>query len=380
MARFVSQPLDRNRPLWEMTFVEGLNTVPGVPKGAVAVMGKVHHAAIDGMSGADMLSALLDPTPEPRQVPEPAPWQPERAPAELEMLGRTYFEFLRQPFRAMEMIPAVVRSALQLPAVASVVGTDAALPFTAPRTRFNKSVTAHRVWDGTLIPLKRLKAIKDVAPGTTVNDAILAICAGGLRRYLQEKGELPEKSLITMAPVSTRDSSERGAMGNQVSAMLIELATNEADPLKRLERIHAGTTKSKAYQKAVDAKTLVNAADFVPFGLAGLASRLYTGMEVAGQHAPVYNCVITNVPGPQQPLYMNGAKLLASIGSGPIYDGMGLIITIFSYAGSVAISATSDHAIIPDIDKLKTYIEESLTELETALKAKAESLETPKKA
>jgi hypothetical protein len=176
-----------------------------------------------------------------------------------------------------------------------------------------------------------------------------------------------------MAPVSTREAGERGAMGNQVSAMLIDLATNEPDPLKRFQAIHATATQSKAYQRAVDAKTLTGAADFIPFGLANVASRLYTGMEVAGQHAPVYNCVITNVPGPQQPLYMSGARLLANLGAGPLYDGLGLIITIFSYAGAVAISATADHEMMPDISAFMRYIEQALDELETALRAQTGS-------
>ncbi|HMA37385.1 MAG TPA: wax ester/triacylglycerol synthase family O-acyltransferase [Chloroflexia bacterium] len=371
MARFVSRPLDRSRPLWEMTFVEGLDTIPGVPPGSVAILGKAHHAAIDGMSGADMLSALLDPTPEPRPVPAAPPWRPESTPGDLEMLTRTYFELLRQPFKALDIIPGAIRTALQLPAVPQVLGAETPpLPFTAPRTRLNRPVSARRTWDGILIPLPRIKAVKDLAPGTTVNDVILTICAGALRRYLQETGDLPKKPLIAMAPISTREMSARGTMGNQVSAMLIDLATDEADPLRRFAHIHAGATQSKAYQKAVDARSLTNAPDFVPFGLANLASRLYTGMEVAGQHAPVYNCVITNVPGPQQPLYMSGARLLANLGAGPIYDGLGLIITIFSYAGTVAISATSDHEIMPNIDAFMRHIEDSLAELETALRAK----------
>jgi hypothetical protein len=191
------------------------------------------------------------------------------------------------------------------------------------------------------------------------------MCAGALRRYLDEKGELPLKPLVAMVPVSTRTKDEEGAMGNQVSAMFVQLATDVADPVERLRQIRRNTMSGKAYQNAIGAKTLANYAEFIPFGLAGQAARLYSRMHVAEMHRPIFNVVITNVPGPQIDLYVAGHKLLANLGMGPIYDGMGLIIPVLSYNGVVSISPTSDVNTMPDIDIFARYLRDAANELET---------------
>jgi diacylglycerol O-acyltransferase / wax synthase len=199
---------------------------------------------------------------------------------------------------------------------------------------------------------------------------MLAICSGALRRYLDEKGKLPPKSLVAMVPISVRDKDNTDT-DNQLSAMLIQIATNIADPIERLEAIHENSIRGKTYQNAVGAKTLGKMAEAVPFGVANQAARLYSRFQVAKLHNPVFNVAITNVPGPSFPLYINGHKVLSIMGTAPIIDGMGLIITILSYDGLVTISPFSDINSMPegDLDDFTRYLRESANELEAAILA-----------
>lgn len=203
--------------------------------------------------------------------------------------------------------------------------------------------------------------------GTTLNDVMLAICAGALRKYLLEKEKLPNKPLVAMVPISTRTDADGKTSGNQVSSMLIQLATNIADPIERLEVIHENTIREKSYQGAIGAKTLANMAEAVPFGIANQAAQVYSRFQLSKLHKPVFNVTITNVPGPQFPIYMNGHQLQAIMGMAPIIDGMGLIITILSYNGIITISPTSDAKTMPDIDVFTRQLRESANELEAAI-------------
>jgi diacylglycerol O-acyltransferase / wax synthase len=214
--------------------------------------------------------------------------------------------------------------------------------------------------------------------GATVNDVLLAICAGALRRYLKEKGKLPEKSLVAMVPISTRTQSESEQVDNQISAMFVQIATHIEDPITRLETIQENTNRGKTYQGALGAKTLANMAEVVPFGVANQAARLYSKFKMSELHKPAFNVTITNVPGPKMPLYINGHKMLSVMGSAPVLDGLGLIITILSYDGFVTISPTSDINSMPDLDNFTKYIRESANELEAAILAHSTKNETKK--
>ena len=367
MAWEFSQPLERDKPLWEILFVEGLETVTGVPPGSVALISKIHHAAIDGVSGSEIMSVLYDPSPEPRVMEPPARSEPREKPSGSGLLRRSGRNLLRVP-RALggalgETLRGVVKSG-------TVWGLKRIkpppFPFTAPRSRFNVSVGHDRSWSAAILSLERIKAIRKQADAT-VNDVVLTICAAALRRYLIEKGDLPKKPLVAMVPISVRTEDERGTMGNQVSAMLVSLATDVEDPLERLRLVHESATGSKVHHQAIGARTLADYSQFIPFGLAGVAARLYTRMHLAEKHRPIFNLVITNVPGPQVPLYVAGARLLAHVGAAPIFDGMGLILPIFSYAGGLAIGATSSREIMPDIDVFTGYLADALDELEAAI-------------
>ena len=378
-SKIFSEPLDRNRPLWSFTFVEGLNGIPQVPKGSVALISKVHHVAIDGMAGASLLSLIFDFTNEVKEIPDPKPWKPAPIPNELAMMLKSSISFAKRPLKFPKLITnavtATIKSGMLTRAQKLRLPTA---PFTAPHTPLNGIISARRKWNSALFPLERIKALKN-SMGTTLNDVVLAICAGALRKYLNEKGKLPVQPLVAMVPISTRKKDDKKNSGNQLSSMLIQLATNVGDPLERLETIHENIQRGKAYQNAVGAKTLANMAEAVPFGIANQAAQLYSRYHLAKLHKPVFNVTITNVPGPQFPLYLNGHKLLSIKGMAPIIDGMGLIITVLSYNGLLTISSTSDAKTMPDIDQFSRYIRDAVEELETAIQKRQKTEQTASK-
>ena len=374
VARLHSRPLDLNKPLWEFTIVEGLDNVEGLPPGCFALVAKVHHAAIDGMSGVEMSAAIHDIDAAMRPPEAKDDWSAESMPNVVELLTRSYFNSLRQPMRVAETIGRSLPGMAKL--TMSVTKGEISIANTkpAPKTRFNGKVGAHRVFDAAPLPLKDIRAIKDAVPGATVNDVILAIVGGGLRGYLAAKGELPPESMTAMAPISVRAEGEKAALGNLVSAMVVGLGTHIADPLERLAYVHAEATNSKAMTGAVGARTLTDYSQLIPSGLAGLAARLYTRVGAANAHAPVFNCVVTNVPGSRIPLYFCGAKMVGMYGLGPVFDSMGLINTIYSYTDTIAISFTCDRVMLPDPDGYAAALQAAFAELKAAAGASGASV------
>ena len=372
-SRIFSQPLDRSRPLWEMTFVEGLNTIPQVPPRSVAVVSKVHHAAIDGVSGADILGLLFDLSPEGREVAPPPPQgPPEALPSDMELLTRSSVHMATRPLKLPNLLWDAVKSSAAARVVKHIERISPPPPaFSAPRTPINGTISSNRVWNTALLSLDRVKRLKNAVPGTTVNDAMLAICAGALRSYLLRRDALPEEPLVAMVPVSTRPSAQRDATGNQVSMMFIQLATDIADPIERFKKINDNARKGKIYYKATNAQKLMEYGELIPFGLAGQAARAYSRVNLADHHRPIFNVVITNVPGPQVPLYLGGKRLLAHMGTAPIFEGMGLMIPIFSYDGVISISPTSCDNLMPDLDDFARDLRESANTLEAAILAQA---------
>ncbi|MCF6300562.1 MAG: wax ester/triacylglycerol synthase family O-acyltransferase [Proteobacteria bacterium] len=362
------KPLDRNRPLWEFIFVEGLDSISQVPKGSVAIISKIHHAAIDGASGAEILGLLFDVTKKPRKIPPPIEKEPMAVPGSLKLLAFSTINFIKRPLRLPGLLYETAKSTLAAGRISRVQSSDVPRTFfNAPKCILNQPISSRRLWNTALLSLKRIKALRAAVPGATLNDVLMAICTAALRRYLLEKDQLPDKPLVAMVPVSTRTTDEKNNMGNQVSAMLIQLPTDEADPIEQLRRLQANTSRGKAYQGAIGVKQMTDYAEFIPFGLGAQAARLYTRMQVSKHHRPLFNVVITNVPGPQVPLYMNGKLMLAHMGMAPIFDGMGLILPIFSYNGVLSISPTTASNIMPDVDVFARYLRESANTLEKSV-------------
>jgi diacylglycerol O-acyltransferase len=357
VARLHARELDLDRPLWEMYVVEGLDNVEGVPKGSFALVTKMHHAAIDGVSGAELTSVIHDLTPDAEPPPPAEVPKAEPLPSPYELMFRASLKNATQPRRFAKF----VRRSLP-----QVQGRTFPPRTSAPRTRFGENVTAHRVVEGRSFDLAEVRRIKSAVPGATVNDAVLAIVAGGLRRYLDSKGELPSEPLIVLAPISIRSEEEKGAMGNRVSTMNVPIPTNVGDPLERLRQVHQATSESKAMAGAIPAKVLTDLNEFIPFALAGLAFRNAASRGLVNRAAPIINTVVTNVPGPQVPLYLAGAEMLKTFGMGPVMDGMGLIHPVFSYNGQIAISVTSCREMMPDPEYYAACLQDSFDELADA--------------
>jgi len=366
VARLHARPLDLTKPLWEFTVIEGLDAIPDLPPGSYAIVSKVHHAAIDGIAGVDLIEALHGLEAYPDHVPPPRrPWTGEVAPNPLELLFRAQVKAVTQPLKFAELllksVPAAGRMGQGL--VRQRFQPTTALP---PRTRFNHVVSAHRVVEARQFALTDVRAIKNCVDGATVNDVVLAICGGALRRYLAAKQELPEQSLIAMAPVSVRSTEAQGALGNQVSAMMVALGTEFADPLERLAAVRQSSAASKALSTAVGAKLMTDYSQFVPSSTAALAARLYTELGLAEQMNLPFNCVVTNVPGPQVPLYSAGARLVTQYGMGPVFDGMGLMFPVFSYCGHINVAVNACREMMPDPEFFAACLQASFDELRGA--------------
>jgi WS/DGAT/MGAT family acyltransferase len=369
VARLHSRPLDLSRPLWEFTVISGLDSVYGLPPGCFAIVSKIHHAAVDGVSGTELTAAIHDTTPA-RGLPaarldEAEQWRPEPEPTPWTLLGRAWINNATRPAHFVRVLGRTV------PAVGRVLRRtsqqeNGRSTGRVPRTRFNGSVSAHRVVDGCLFDLDAIKRIRRAVPGSTVNDVVLTIVGGAMREYLQSKGELPPESVVAMAPISVRSKDQSGTAGNRVSGMMAPLATDVADPLARLESVYKGTQASKQLTDAIGAELMTDYSQFIPSSLAGLAARLSSRMGLANRTNPAFNCVVTNVPGPQEPLYMDGARLVNMWGLGPISDGMGLIHAVFSYCGRLTVNFTSCREMLPDPAFYAACIERSFEQLHAA--------------
>jgi diacylglycerol O-acyltransferase / wax synthase len=358
-GQIASSPLDRSRPLWELWVVEGLK------QGRIGIVTKVHHSAIDGASGAELMVHLFSLTADAPD-PEPAPpTEPDHIPNEFELLGYAAASKLRRTMSLPKLIGNTVGAVNRVaqgrrdPLVA--VG---AAPLTAPRTSWNGALSTGRTVGFARVPLPDVKDIK-TAFGCTVNDVVLALCTGTLRHYMIDRDELPDTPLIATCPVSVRPDGEK-SIGNKVSAMFTNLPTNEADPAERVRLIQESTVGAKAEHNAVGADMLQNWAEYAAPNTINLASRLYSSLGLAGSHRPVHNVIISNVPGPPFPLYYAGAEMIAAYPMGPAMEGVGLNITVFSYKDSVDFGFMADREMVPDVWDMADHVRVALAELQEA--------------
>lgn len=363
-ARIHARPLDRSKPLWEMYVIEGLDGVDDLPPGSFAIQTKIHHAAVDGISGIEIAAAIHDL--DPNAVP-PLPkeeWVAEPEPTMLELGLRSAVNSIRQPFRFAQVLaeaaPPLVRNLLERK------DEEEDMPRGVPRTRFNGKVSPHRVFEAKSFALADVKQIRKRVPGSTVNDVILAVCGGALRRYLDHHGELPAAPLSAFAPISVRTLDEAGTAGNQVSGMFVCLHSNEPDPVRRLEKVFKTTRDSKEMTEAIGARNLSDVGQFMPGALAGLAGRVVARTGLIRRMAPLANCVISNVPGPQVPLYFTKARMVANFGLGLPLDGIGLFHAVLSYNGAITVSIVSCRDQLPDPGFYAECLEASFSELRQA--------------
>ena len=379
VARLIGRPLDRRRPLWESYVVEGL------ADNRFAIFTKVHHATVDGASGAELLTLMLDQTPEGDDIPPPTEeWKPERVPTDAEVLSRATANLIRKPGRMALLTaraarelgkstrnPVLVGAANQWRAsLRGPVGTimnigrsrdedrDPPPPLPslrAPRTPWNKSITPHRNFSFQSTSLDAVKAIKN-AMGATVNDVVMGACTGGLRAYLEEKGELPAEPLVAMVPVSIRTGQETEKWTNRVSGLLATLPTDEPEIGERVRKVHEAMVASKEMFNAIPAEMLTDFTEFPSPATFARATRMATRFRLGERLRPPINLVISNVPGPRTPLYSTGAKLLHYYPVSTITDGQGLNITVQSYLDTLDWGLVACRELVPDLDHLLDLI------------------------
>ena len=356
-ARIHARPLDLNRPLWEMYVIEGLDSFLDLPLGSFAVLLKVHHAAIDVANGNEITKLLHDITPA-APVPTPAaPWFPENAPGNLQLFWLAGVNLVMFPLRMAQPVRA---SWTALKATAKIfAGEMMGLPHACPMTRFNTEVSAQRVFDTRRFALADFKTIRALVPSATVNDVVLAVCAGGLRSYLDGQEELPGETLLAAAPIAVHSDLESDPH-TSFSWVRVALATDIADPVERLTAIQASSSSSAVMAQALSGRELTNLAQHAPsLAIAATSKMLRSASALLGDWAPLANCAITNVPGSRVPLYLQGARLTYLSAIMPISDGMGLVFSVTGYNDTIVVSFTSCAEQLPDPQVLAQCLRDS---------------------
>ena len=369
VARIMARPLDRARPLWELYVIEGHES------GLVAVLTKIHHAVIDGLSGAEIMALLLDLTPEGREVEPPEEDLADPAPSTTQMLGLGLMGLPRYPFRMLKAIPKAIPNLDQtafgvFPGMGTVSRVAAKFvrdgvdrpDLVAPKTKFSGRISPHRRFAFGQLQLDDFKAAKN-KHGTTVNDVVVSVVAGAVRRWLIEHDDLPDVPLVAQVPVSVRTGDQLGTYGNRILLMAAPLYTDIEDPAERLQRTHEALSDMKERRGALPAMLLQDANNFIPPAVFARAARLTFAFSTFRAGRSAWNMVISNVPGPQFPLYMAGAKLIANYPVSVILDGMGLNITVMSYMGHMDFGIVADRDQMPDVDTLLDYMREELAAL-----------------
>ncbi len=358
MARLHAHGLDMKRPLWEAYVIGGLSNVKDLPDDAFAVLLKIHHSAIDGVSAAETINAIHTLEPVLARPPRADDWAGEAEPNATSLAARGYFRNMTKPVKLIGQVSKLVGQLSQ-----QVDKDKAARTDSRTRTRFNARISPHRVCDGVRLDLAEVKAIKNAVPNVTVNDVVIAIVGGAMRQYLQAKDELPFDSLGAAAPISVRSEDEMGSGGNQISAMTLSMRTDIENPLERLEAIHEHAMESKAYANAMGAHTLSSIADNISARMGSLGVRAITAATLLQEMPLPAHTVVSNVPGPQQPLYMSGARLHSVIGLGPLLDNMGLFHGVMSIAGLLTITFCACREMMPDPEFYTQCLQDSFDEL-----------------
>lgn len=367
VAELHAQPLDLSRPPWEMQLIERLAAIPGLPKNAFALITRYHHSAVDGASGNTLIQGLHDICPRDiTAAPVGSGTETAKAPGTLSLLARAAVNNVAASVRLAQSfgraVPEIIRSSRESESV-----SDSAVP----KCRFNGSIGAARVFHATGISLDEIKSVRKAVEAATVNDVILAICAGGLRSWMQEQNELPEDSLVAMVPVNLRAGNDQ-APGNQVGMMFLPIYTDIASPLARLRAVRDRTRRAKAQVDNGTQERIREFSSHIPAMTVSSSGRVITGLGLARRLIRLCNCTITNVPSPERTQYLGRARMVYTTGAGPILEGMGLIISLFTYAGKVDFTFTSCPEMLPEPDRLGQHFQAAFEALRKAALQRAE--------
>lgn len=341
VGELIGMKLDRSRPLWEVWVVDGLMG------GQVALLAKVHHALVDGASGSELVQLLFDLEADPELEP-PRSWDPEAdgatTPSAMQLFGMGVGALASVPGQMWRLGRSVTRQART---VAGFLSHDTvpAMPFAVPRTPLNSELGPHRRFASAEVDLEEVREVKD-AFGVTVNDAVLALCSGALRRYLADEGALPELPLVAQVPVSTRTAADHQGDGTKVGAMFASLATHLDDPGDRLRAINESTRAAKEMRVSLQRDRSVGMTDALPPAAIMLAARALSASQLE-ERAPVFNVIVSNVPGPDFPLYVAGSELVALYPMGPLLYGAGLNVTVMGYRGALHFGFLTCRSAVP---------------------------------
>ncbi len=366
VGAIAGKQLRRDLPLWEISVIEGL------AGGRIAVLLKMHHSIIDGVSAANIMGHLLDlePVPAPRSASKNRR-RPSKAPNPMALFGRGLADRLTEPLALARLLPeSAVRLAttLRLLSHGGNHPSPTAMPFTAPRTSFNATVTERRSVAFVDVTLADVKAVKTFF-GVTVNDVITAVVGGALRSYLEDRGELPDRPLLAAVPVSVHDQTADRTGTTKVSVMFSTLATDEGDPVERLKAVALANVRAKEIHKTVGADTLMRWTELAWLNVLGLGARLYSTLRLADHHRVVHNLILSNVPAPPIPLYLAGAQVVGFYPFGPITDGAGLNVTVLSQGDRVGIGIITCPDLVPRVWDLAGAIPGALNELVEAARS-----------
>jgi WS/DGAT/MGAT family acyltransferase len=357
VGEILARQLDRNQPLWESWFVEGLEG------GRVAYIAKTHHSMVDGVSGAGLSSVLCDAHPNADKPLVELPDEGEQPRhSSLELFAKGTVAAVSTPPKIVQFLGQTVRNAVT---TISHLQRDnpPPRPMSAPKTSFNGALSSHRSFAYTSLPLADVKHVKN-SLGVKVNDVILCVVSGALRNYLTKRDELPESSILATVPMSTRDAGD-DELGNFVHAMVASLCTDVEDPVERLSAIHSGMNSAKALAEDLQSQQSIGLTDFAPPVLLNLAFKGFRAAKLEDKLPLASNLIVSNVPGPPVQLYMAGARIEHIVPVGPLTVGMGINVTVFSYGDYVDVGVQADPDLVDDpwelLDGAKAELEKLMT-------------------
>ncbi len=362
-SRLHARPLSREHPLWEIYIIEGLNAIDRVPRGSIAMLLKVHHAAMDGATGPLFMNVMHDLSPEV-QVYDVQPAPAQESPSPVRMLGKAYIDALRLPLRTLSFLKSALPSVQRVRRGLKHHEFEKAAE--SPPTRFQGSISGDRVVNATRFDFGDVRAIKNTVSGATINDVMLAVIGGALRRYLEHHEELPTESLNAGCPIDVRDESERSTGGNMIGLMTVGLGSDIANPMERLRSVSHHSRDAKAYAQALGPKLGVDITDLVPGAVMAVALRTAAATGLM-ESSIMCNTVVTNVPGAPFQLYLCGAEMVDGFSMGPLMPNIGLFHVVYSSVqnkqGTLTLSITACPKMLPDSDFYIDCLQSSFTEM-----------------
>jgi WS/DGAT/MGAT family acyltransferase len=356
ISRVASTPLDRSRPLWEVWVVEGLE------HGRVGFVAKIHHCAADGVMAAELLTMVTELDPAAGAPAAEREWEPEPVPSQLHMLRIALGDIGKRLLGLPALLARTISGLLALVRHRRRADVTPPAPFSGAKTPFNGALTSERVFVTTVLSLDRAKRVKS-AFDVTVNDIVLALCAGALRSYLVSRDEAPTKPLVAGVPISTRTEG-MPLRANSVSNMFVSLPVHIEDPAERVRVIHESTKSAKEVHNLLGVDLLADWSEYTPGRPYGAFVRWYSRKNLADKGPPPINLIVSNVPGPREPLYVAGAGLVEILSMGPLLEGVGLNVTVWSYRGELFFGVVSCPQLVPDLPRLVAGFEDALAELE----------------